>query len=159
IVPDELWIAAHERLRRARRVYLEGTGGAAWGRPTSGIDSKYLLTGLGVCGRCDGSIHVRSRSHGQHRRFSYGCMTNHLRGARICTNTMTMPLDLADSAVLAAVRNDVLRPDIVDLAVRIATERLQPDLPSAAREHLRLQTALREIARELERLTAAIVAG
>ena len=45
IVPEELWNAAHERLRRGRDTYLRGTDGRLFGRPGSGVESKYLLPG------------------------------------------------------------------------------------------------------------------
>jgi site-specific DNA recombinase len=54
IVSAELWEAAHARLARMRQAYVRGTGGPLWGRPPAQADSKYLLTGLAVCGWCGG---------------------------------------------------------------------------------------------------------
>ena len=64
IVSDQLWQAVHGRLAGVRQHYLRWTGGKLWGRPAAGVESKYLLTGLGSCEGCNGSIHVHGRSHG-----------------------------------------------------------------------------------------------
>jgi DNA invertase Pin-like site-specific DNA recombinase len=81
IVPAELWSAARERLDGVRRAYLRGTDGRLWGRPGSGIESKYLLTGLAICGACGSTLHVRTHSHGRRRRTAfYGCSAHHSAG-------------------------------------------------------------------------------
>src|SRR5262249_61076935 len=54
IVSETLWAAAHARLAASRASYLRGTRDVRWGRPASGIDSKYLLTGMASCARCGG---------------------------------------------------------------------------------------------------------
>lgn len=57
IVSDALWTAAHERLDTSRRSYLLGAEGRLWGKPANGVESKskYLLTGMAVCGMCGGA--------------------------------------------------------------------------------------------------------
>ena len=100
MVTTGLWKAAHTRLKGARAIYLRGTQGQLWGRPTDGVESKYLLTGLARCGVCGGSLVVRSRSHGGRRAFFYGCTSYHHRGRTVCTNTLEMPMLAADEAVL-----------------------------------------------------------
>jgi site-specific DNA recombinase len=61
IVSDSLWKEVHDRLDKARSVYLRGTKGQLWGRPQKGLESKYLLAGLAGCGSCGGSMYVKSR--------------------------------------------------------------------------------------------------
>jgi hypothetical protein len=48
VVSDELWTAAHDRIQRAREIYMRGPGGG--GRPTLANPSKYLLSNLATCG-------------------------------------------------------------------------------------------------------------
>ena len=62
IVPEDLWRAAHERIDRTRQAYLRTTGGKLYGRPETGVESKYLLSGFLVCGACGGGMHVIRRS-------------------------------------------------------------------------------------------------
>ena len=76
IVDEELWDAAHARLAATRQTYLRTQGGRLWGRPPSGLASKYLLTGLARCGMCGGGLEVRSRKHGRRREFFYSCSSS-----------------------------------------------------------------------------------
>jgi site-specific DNA recombinase len=56
IVSEELWQDAHRRLERTRQTYLRLTNGKVWGRPESGIESNYLLTGFLECAGCGGGL-------------------------------------------------------------------------------------------------------
>ena len=42
----------------------------------------------------------------------------------MCSNTLTVPQDRADLAVLRAIERDVLDPDVVDAALALALEQL-----------------------------------
>ena len=73
IIPEALWQAVAGRRVDARQAYVRTTGGRLWGRPASGVESRYLLTGLTTCGLCGGSLVVQSRTSGDHRKFLYRC--------------------------------------------------------------------------------------
>jgi hypothetical protein len=65
IVPDPLWHDAHARLDRARRAFGGGPRGAAAHscRLEHDADSPYLLTGLGRCFGCGGTLIAMTRAH------------------------------------------------------------------------------------------------
>jgi site-specific DNA recombinase len=126
IVSDDLWARAHLRLAAAKAVYLKGTGGASWGRPPSGIASKYLLSGFLSCARCGGSMTVRSTSHGSHRMFSYTCACFDHRGATVCANNVLLPLDAADDAILKKLRDQLLDTEVIEGAIADVLEELRP---------------------------------
>jgi len=90
IVSEELWAAAHERLRGAREIYLRDTRGKLWGKPANGVESKYLLTGMAVCTCCGGALTVR---HGKGRGRAYMCLTHVTRGPRVCANGLSAPME------------------------------------------------------------------
>ena len=161
IVPDDLWVAAHQRITRVRASYLRGTDGRLWGRPLRGNDSKYLLPGLARCGICNGSIYVKSRkgTAGKDRAFFYGCTSFHLRGSSVCSNGLELPMELADRTVLDAFARDILRPEVVEAALGRAAQRLDPKNETRLADALRVQSELQAIDTQLERLTAAIAAG
>ena len=159
IVTDELWQAAHERLESTRASYLRGTNGQLWGRPATGLESKYLLTGLTLCAQCGASLHVRSRSHGKRRAFFYACTGYQLRGTAICTNNMEIPMDAADAAVLQQIEADFLRPDVVTEAVRQAVARLRPNEDELVLKRKGLLADQQRVDTELARLSAAIATG
>jgi site-specific DNA recombinase len=159
IVSDELWQAAHDRLHSSRETYLRSTDGRLWGKPSNGIESKYLLTGMAVCGRCGGALTARSRSHGRHRGLFYQCLVNVQRGRSVCDNDLAVPLKDTEKAVLGIVEDDVLRPEVVDAALREAVAKLEAPGADRAVEHGRVQAVLARVETELARLTEALVSG
>jgi site-specific DNA recombinase len=159
IVSDALWEAAHARLAKARANYLAGTDGARWGRPVGGTVSKYLLTGLGGCGVCGGGLTVRSRAHGKRRSFRYVCAAHHYRGAAVCPNGQELRLELADTRILELVRDELLRPTVVEPAIRMAVETLMADGPRVDERRRQLQHQLASIEARIGQLTTAIEEG
>jgi Recombinase zinc beta ribbon domain len=146
------------RLPRAHR-------GQAFGRPTNGVESKYLLTGFGVCAGCGGSMATLKRAHGPrgHRRQVpfYGCMTRHLRGDAICANALEVRLDDADQAVLAAVERDVLNIAVLETSLHKAVAALQASAASnGAEAHAAAwRDELAGLDAEVGRLAEAIARG
>ena len=159
IVSDELWAAAHGRLKVTRDSYLRSTKGRLWGRPASGLESKYLLTGLAQCDTCGGSLFVRSRQHGRQRVFFYGCTTYHLRGHTACTNHIEVPMEATDRAVLTALEEKVLRPDVLVETVRKAVARFQSDGANISERRHSLSEEVATVEKELTRLTEAVAQG
>ncbi|MGH9311708.1 MAG: recombinase family protein [Vicinamibacterales bacterium] len=157
VVAEPIWQAAHERLDESRALYLRSTKGQVWGRPPSAMDAKYLLSGLAECGRCGGTIEVRSRSHGRHRAYFYMCSTHRRRGASICRG-LDVPMERADEAILATVEATLLDPDMLERAcVRaVADDALRADSAATKVELLNRQ---RMILQELRRLTDHLAAG
>jgi site-specific DNA recombinase len=157
IVTDAEWTAAHARLQASQRTYLRGTDGRLWGRPMSGIDSKHLLTGLARCSCCGGGVLVKSRAHGRKRAVRYGRSSYHLRGRSICENGREMSMADADAAMLDAIREDVLDPEVIDLAVAEAVQTLSAAASGDSLEAVKAD--LQGVTGELQRLTSAIAAG
>src|SRR5262249_12474555 len=122
-----------------------------------GVGAKYLLVGLMRCGCCGGGLLVKSRQHGRKRNHRYGCSTYHLRGASICANGLELPLDAAHTLILDAVEQDLLAPDVVEMAIAEAVETLATPAPIEGTEQR--QRELRDVEGELRRLTTALASG
>src|SRR5215471_4003456 len=120
IVSEPLWQAVRERFRDTRASYLRATNGQLWGRPTNGIESRYLLTGLAQCGLCGGSLIVHSRASGGRRANAYLCSYHHLRGSTVCPGGLVLPMESTNRAILATIEREVLHPDVVQRAIRQA---------------------------------------
>ena len=159
IISESEWKAAHDRLNATRAVYLRGTRGELWGRPASTLDSKYLLTGLVKCGLCGGSLYVKSSSRKGLRAFAYGCMTYHLRGRTACTNSMLIPMEAANEAVLKVFEQDVLHPQVTDTVVRKALDKFRASQKEKKRNLQQYYERIVQVDTEISRLVAAISAG
>ncbi len=157
IIEPALWELVQERLETARASYLRSQDGTLWGRPANGVASKYLLTGMAVCGVCGGALTIRSRSHGTRRLLLYACLTNIQRGRAVCANTVQMRMLDADHAVLETIEQRVLRADIVEAAIEAARARLGSN--EIVEQRRTLEAALSRVEKELGHLTAAIAAG
>lgn len=158
IVSDDLWAAAHDRLRSARNIYLRDTAGKLYGKPCNGTESKYLLTGMATCAVCRGGLTVRrSAGQGKVRVLTYACLVHHTRGPQVCSNNLAMPVAVADRAVLTLIESVVLRPEVIVAAVEEAVARLRP--ADEATERQRLHAELARAEKELDHLTTAIATG
>jgi site-specific DNA recombinase len=109
IVSDEVWTAAHNRLRNIRAQL-----GPQVGRRFGDVDSRHLLAGFGRCAVCGGSFAAMSRPHGRQQRvFVYGCSANYKRGITVCDNNLQMRATIIEEAVLETLAGKVLRPAVV----------------------------------------------
>jgi hypothetical protein len=100
---------------------------------------------------------VRSRSHGGHRAYFYGCTSYWQRGRTVCANNLELRMATADGAVLSAVAGVVLAPDIVDEVVAGVLANLRSEQSGQARRARELELQKRES--EIERLLSAIETG
>ena len=159
IVSDELWDRAHRRMKASAATYLRGTKGKLWGRPPTGLESRYLLTGLSRCGMCGSGLMAHSRSHGRKRWPYYVCTGFHNRGRTVCENSLPLPMREADDAVLSELRDFVLQPDVVEGALQDALKALKPKAEDVQARRAELRTGIRRVEEETARLTSAIAAG
>jgi site-specific DNA recombinase len=158
IIDDQLWAAAHIRLEAVRGVYMKATGGRAFGRPALGDPSKYLLTNLALCGCCGGTMWVRSRAHGNGRKFYYGCSAYHQRGRTVCSNHADAPMAEADYMVIEPLLDEVLDESILRDAVDEACRLLQGD-DGMAERLAKIEARIATIDQERGRLATAIATG
>jgi hypothetical protein len=156
IVSDLQWQRAHERLDSTRARYLRFTNGRVIGRPPA-TGTKYLLSGLLTCSQCGSSLEARSRSHGKRRVMFYGCAAHHRRGPSVCSNSLTIPMEHADGAVLSTVEEVLLVPEVVETVVDRVGESVRSARSSDGRPGIeRKLTALEQ---EIGRLAGAIASG
>ena len=70
---------------------------------------------------------------GGRRVHRYVCATHHYRGKAICANGLELRGEVIEPATLAAIKADVLRPSVVERAVRLALDALEADRPDDRR--------------------------
>jgi site-specific DNA recombinase len=149
IISPELWTAAAVARTARERQY------AAGGRDTR--PSHYLLSGLARCAQCGGGFASHSRTHGKHRVMFYACTSHWKRGPSVCANGLVGRMAAIDAEVLVTLREEILKPAIVERAITLALEARAPARQDEQRETL---VHARETARaEVERLADAIQRG
>jgi hypothetical protein len=102
---------------------------------------------------------VRSRSHGRRRAFFYACSSFHHRGKTVCANSLEMPLQAAEEAVLTALERELLDPEILEEAATRAAARVASSTEDPRARRHALETALAQAETALARLTEAVTAG
>lgn len=159
ILSDAEWAAAHERMSRTSQTFSGTSRKGSANRQASGVASKYLLSGLGKCGKCGGSMiaHVTRDTRGEWR--YYVCATYSNRGSAVCTNQLRLPMAAADEAILSQFERIVLDPQVITAAIQQAAQRIETPEDITPRLHA-LNTELALIEQEQQRFVAAIaVAG
>jgi recombinase-like zinc beta ribbon protein len=159
IIEDGLWTKVQHRLAENAAAYLRGPDGKLRGRPTgSGPTIKYLLTGLGVCAGCRGSMAIRT-SGGLPRRAWLECLRYRTKGQRACSNRLRVALQSTEEAILAKMERDLLRPEVLLAAVQRVLATVSPSPAALERERTRLERQALTTERELNNLGAAVAAG
>jgi DNA invertase Pin-like site-specific DNA recombinase len=155
IVPEPLWLAAHGRLQATVAVYRARS--STWGRPPDPGAARYLLTGFTECACCGGSMVAWGRAG--HGTTAYRCSYHHHRGARVCANMNTAPVQTVTTAVLAGLREQVFAPDLWLPVLRETLARAQARATSTPDRRRELERQLRQVEQELERLATALAQG
>jgi site-specific DNA recombinase len=156
IIDEPLWQAVARQRAATRAAYVRTTDGRLHGRPPSGVESKYLLTGLATCGLCGGSLVVMSRTSGDERRFAYRCQHAYYRGPTVCENRRVLPMLDTNQTVLRELEQALLTPAAVEAIVHTALAAMRPAVETASPRRAALRADLAVCEAELARLTAAI---
>lgn len=148
IVPEDLWERVQAQMAANRAAY----GGTS--KP--GQKAKYLLSGLGKCGQCEGPIAVCWGTHGKERIQYYGCSYNRKRGQTVCTNSLRRPISGIDHAVTKWIQDEVLREGIMLEILRELRARLAARASNAGQNIAKLESERRKLRKEIDRLAEAI---
>ena len=160
IVPEELWNAAHARIRLVN----ERMGSARCGGLNRTERSRqYLFSGLLVCGEC-GSRMVIISGRGRRGYVKYGCPSHRYRG--VCGNKLTIRQDRLEEQLLAEIEDRMLTPEMIAYTLQRFQEALQSRLAEVRKQstqstHLAVLQARRtELEAQAGRIADAItVAG
>src|SRR5438093_948732 len=147
---------------RSSRTRPPSCGGSSPRRPAAAVSrgSRYLLSGLLLCGECGWGLHAthRTSQRGEPQRY-YVCTAYRTRGETVCTNRYSAPMEGVHAEVLATLRRKVLKPDLVRDVVGRALE-LRAARPAALEEQRQaLAGELQRLETELRRYAEAVGAG
>jgi Recombinase zinc beta ribbon domain/ABC transporter substrate binding protein/Recombinase len=155
IISEDLWEAAHARMAATHAVYLRRTNGQLGGKPESGLESRYLMSGFLRCGICRGAMQVNKRATQPGRPpLVYVCGTHRTRGNGACPEGHSLSAPKIHEAVVGAMRK-VLTPENLETLLRTWAEH-RPDHEAKCRA---TQEDLARVEAELKRLADAVARG
>jgi site-specific DNA recombinase len=163
IVPADLWERVQERLKGVAKTYLRGTHGELWGRPGRGVESRYLLTGLGECGVCGHNISMLGGRAGvpgkRTQLYYYGCSYHVTRGRTICSNDHKARMTEADETIIAMIERTVLTPNAVDYVIENALSLIEEQRRHAPELPERIKAEIAQDERQLTNFLSLIGEG
>ena len=146
IVPEYLWVKVRARYEQ-NRLGPQKTSSLAAVRP------KHLLSGKLTCGACGGPM-IRS---GADRRFM--CSQRREQGQAACSNGRGIKGEEIEARVLAAVKDRLLAPERVALAVEEARRAAEHDARTLALGRSKAESELAEVKRRADRLVDQVADG
>jgi site-specific DNA recombinase len=147
IVPQPLWDAV--RKRQSAVISASGAIRGALQRK-DGRPALHILSGLLSCGKCGGSyIVVNSRD--------YGCNTHKQGGPAACSNAVRLTRKGIEAELLRVVRDELLSPEAVQLAVDTVRAELKQQKASTPKAPTSAALAAKD--REIEQLRAMLKSG
>jgi site-specific DNA recombinase len=162
IVPEPLWQRAQARLQQTRAAYVRDSAGQLGGKPESGIESTYLLSGFLICGACGGklrAVHRTGKRFAGRTVVSYECWNYRDKGPSVCGMKSRLPVDEIDQGVIHALSDGVLTPELLEQVLQFGFEKASQQTGGAAEERERVLRELAKVEGELRKLTDALAAG
>lgn len=149
-----------EKVATASRVaFARGANGQLRGRSPECRESKYLLAGLARCAVCGGTIHVRSRSHGQQRGFHYGCKAYNDRGTKICANGAVVEVGKTDAAIIGSLETAIMNPAVVERTAELVRDRIRKLEPVTTASRSALMSEVESNQSRIKNLVEFIATG
>lgn len=148
IVPQELW----ERVQR--RLSASASASVQRAHP-GGPRSRYLFSGLLVCGGCGARYVMRGRS-------TYACSFHVNRGASVCRNSRSVNRQRLETRLLRALREEIFTPEAIASMTRKVNEQLRDWHKSRRRapsKRTTLEGEVRQATAELANIQQAIRRG
>lgn len=156
IVSDDLWNRVRARQSEVREAFGLKAGRTLVRGKSAAVQSRYLFSGLLTCGMCGHSITVVSNGTGGPR---YGCNMAWRNGRTACTNRVTVSTAVADEALVAGLRAELLRPEMLDEITASLAAALNAVIDQRPQRRERIDEALANARRKLHHLIGAIEAG
>jgi site-specific DNA recombinase len=148
IVPPDLWAAVQSRLNAIKN---NGGNRTQSGLLPRGLTSPYLFSSLLKCSECGSNLIIAT---GGVKNRKYACAGYLNRG--ICSNNMYIRSDELESALLANLKNELLHPEVVSLAVEEFGKVLRSNLASLSGDIAKMRQRKEKLEGEICNLTKAI---
>ncbi len=147
IVSEELWNETHQRLAYKKKRFANRGAAGITGR------SKYLFSGLLVCGVCGAKMVIVS-GDGKRAYKKYGCPSHRYRG--ICDNGLMIRLDRLEDQLLSYLEEHILTTEMCAYAVELFEKQLQKRLTEMEQNSETYSVRAQQLETERAKLVAQI---
>jgi site-specific DNA recombinase len=149
IIDEALWQRVAARRRDVEGKTLRFESGRMCGRPPKNATVN-LGAGLFTCGVCGGGLVAESGGNKRGRVPEYICNRRRVMGE--CTNTLRIPVEDMNEAVLIAIEEHALTPEAIEQIIELSESDDARDGQKA------VDRERKDVAKRIERLVAAIEA-
>jgi site-specific DNA recombinase len=156
IVSDELWGRVQARRADIREAFKLTADTHLVRGKNAAFHSRHLFSGFLRCGVCGRAVSIVTGGYGSPR---YGCPTAWKSGGTVCSNRLTVRAKVADPALLAGLRAELLRTETVQAVTEALAAELNRVLDQRPAERKRVAEALADAERRLANLVQAVEAG
>jgi DNA invertase Pin-like site-specific DNA recombinase len=156
IVSEDLWTRVRARSAEVRQAYDLKAGATLVRGKNAALYSRHLFSGFLRCGLCGGAVTVVCGGMGSSR---YGCLRSWKNGTDVCSNRLTIRAKVADPALLAGLRAELLRPETVQYVTDALAAGLNHAIDQRPALRARTEDALRDARRRLGNLVDAVEGG
>jgi DNA invertase Pin-like site-specific DNA recombinase len=160
IVSEDLWKRAHESFAERKRNFSATSLASGVSKSST---SKYLFSGLLVCGECGSKLVIVS-GDGKRGYKKYGCPSHGYRGT--CSNGVFIRQDRLEDQLLSYIESEILTNEMAAYTVGLFEQELNKRLDEMAANSENYTSAVQklraerdEIKAEAERLVNAIAAA
>jgi len=147
IIPEQLWNQVQVRLAASAQLR------PGHGIPLRSLRSQYLLSGFLRCGTCASNV-VLVAGGGKWAHAKYGCPLHHQRG--ICSNGLLVDREKLEREVLAGLKREVMREDVVRFAIEEFERQLRARIEAAGSGLAAIRQEREGLKREAANLARAI---
>jgi hypothetical protein len=142
-VSQELWEAAHASFGQ-RRLQFSSTNNSGVSKSST---SKYLFSGLLVCGECGSKLVIVS-GNGKRGYQKYGCPSHRYQG--ICSNGLMIRQDRLEEQLLAYLEKNILTEEMAHYTVDLFEAELNKRLTEMAEHSDQHQSMVQKFREESE---------
>jgi site-specific DNA recombinase len=156
IVSDDLWQRVQARITEIAGAVETQPGRTLMRGRNAALHSRHLFSGLMRCAVCGGGITTVTSGHGSPR---YGCYHSWRNGVSGCSNRLTVRAKVADQVLVAGVRAELLRPDMLQYVTSELTAALNRVIDARPTVRADLEAQRSAVQGRLQNLVEAIEAG
>ena len=156
IISQDAWDRVRARQTEVREAFGRKSEGTLVRGRNAAMHSRHLFSGFLRCGVCAGAMTAVTGGHGSSR---YGCHTSWRHGTSVCSNRLTIRAKVADAALVAGLRAELLRPDTLRAVTEALATALNAVIDQRPKRRDEIDQALSAARRKLRHLVDAIEAG